>query len=239
MRYEPPLERGTLLRRYKRFLADVRREDGGVMTIHCPNTGSMKNCGSAGDEMWYSTSDNPKRKYAHTWELVRTSRGHYIGINTGRANEIIKLALAAGKIPGLDGYPGIKPEVRYGSENSRVDLFLTGHDSAPDCYVEVKSVTLLETPVASGVGYFPDAVSDRASKHVRELIDVVRGGERAVMCYCVQHSGIQTVKPARHIDPAYAEAMQAAVAAGVEVIAYKPRLSSRGIYSGRAIPVEL
>ncbi|MCB1691193.1 MAG: DNA/RNA nuclease SfsA [Pseudomonadales bacterium] len=239
MKFPGPLERGTLVARYKRFLADVRLPDGSVVTIHCPNTGSMKHCAEPGDEVWFSTSDNPKRKYRHTWELSRTPRGHYIGINTGRANGIIEHAISSGAIASLAGYRHLRREQRYGEENSRIDILLEGHDRLPDCYVEVKSVTLLEAPVSRGVGYFPDAVSSRASRHLRELSAVATSGQRAVLCFCVQHSGVREVRPADHIDPEYAEALRSAARAGVEVMAWKARLSPSSIRVSSELPVNL
>lgn len=237
MNYDPPLRSGTLIRRYKRFLADIRLEDGTEMTIHCPNTGSMKNCASPGDEVWYSISSNCKRKYPCTWELTRTSRGHYIGVNTGKANKLVKAAIEAGVVEELEGYASVTPEVRYGRENSRVDLLLSGHAGKPDCHVEVKSVTLLESPVTRGVGFFPDAVSTRGAKHLRELAEIVGRGGRGVLFYCVQHSGIAEVRPAIHIDREYSETLAQAIRQGVEVIAYKARMSPRGLKLAKPVPV--
>ncbi|MEX2327225.1 MAG: DNA/RNA nuclease SfsA, partial [Pseudomonadales bacterium] len=227
-------ERGTLVRRYQRFLADIELPDGRLITIHCPNTGSMKNCAEPGDEVWYSTSSNPSRKYACTWELSRTRRGHYIGVNTGRANELIQDAIQEGIIQELSGYTGMKREVGYGKENSRIDLLLTEHDRWPDCYVEVKSVTLLEQ---AGRGYFPDAVSDRGTRHLRELMEVVRSGARGVLCFCVQHSAIRSVSPAVHIDHQYSATLQSAIGVGVEVLAYKARMSPSATRIQRPVPV--
>lgn len=236
MKYEPSLRRGFLVRRYKRFLADVETTDEGRITIHCPNTGSMKNCAEPGDDVWFSTSDNPARKYAHTWELTRTRRGHYIGINTTRANELVKEAVMEQRIVELSGYQQLRSEVRYGQERSRIDLLLSDA-SWPDCYVEIKSVTLLEAPLRAGIGYFPDAVSVRGSKHLRELTEMVSRGYRGVLFYCVQHSGIRAVSPAAHIDPRYSEALADAMAKGVEVIAYKTRMSPHGLRIAARVPV--
>lgn len=227
--------KGHLIRRYKRFLADVSL-DGHIVTAHCPNTGSMKNCVEEGAEVWLSTSDNPKRKYRYTWEYLLTSRGHYIGVNTGRANTLVADAVAQGRVRELEGYESLQREVAYGRENSRIDIRL--QDSArSDCYVEVKSVTLLEQPVSRGVGYFPDAVSERGAKHLRELIEVCRDGCRAVLLFCVQHTGVKEVRPADHIDPAYGALLRAAVAAGVEVLAYKVRMNKDGFRLWRSVPV--
>ncbi len=236
MKYASPLASAKLLKRYKRFLADVRLPDGQEITIHCPNTGSMKNCAEPGWQIWYSTSDNPHRKYPHTWELARTHRGDYIGINTGRANDIIAEAIERGRVETLRGYSSIRKEVSYGDEKSRIDLLLTSAH-LKDCYVEIKSVTLLEQPVSHGIGFFPDAISERGSRHLRELARVATSGQRAVLCFCVQHSGIQEVRPAAHIDPDYANALAIAMKAGVEVIACKVRLSTRSSTVGRLLPV--
>ncbi len=230
------LLRGKLRRRYKRFLADVELASGEVITVHCPNTGSMKNCVEEGASVWLSRSDNSSRKYPYTWELTKTSRHHFIGINTGNANKIVKQAVYENRVPELAGYTRILAEQKYGVENSRIDLLLTGHKSWSNCYVEIKSVTLLGVPVSQGAGYFPDSISQRGTKHLRELIEVVRQGDRGLLFYCVQHSGIRSVAPARSIDPEYAETLDEAVSCGVEVLAYK--VSYRGSWPrlGRGIP---
>lgn len=214
MIFIPPFEQGKLLRRYKRFLADVLLDDGTEITIHCPNTGSMRNCLFPGERVWFSTSDNPKRKYAHTWEQAASDEGHIIGINTGRANALAAEAIEAGVISELTGYDRLRREVKYGSENSRIDLLLESEDK-PACYIEVKSCTLLE----QGQGYFPDAVTTRGQKHLRELMEMVKQGHRAVLLFVVQHTGITTVAAARHIDPEYAELLTQAHQAGVEILA--------------------
>ncbi|OZG70048.1 sugar fermentation stimulation protein SfsA [Hahella sp. CCB-MM4] len=224
---------GILIRRYKRFLADIELENGEVITIHCPNTGSMKGCAEPGSQVYYSRAANPKRKYPFTWELGRTPEGHWICVNTSRPNEMVGEAIRNGVIEELAGYEHHRPEVRYGSQGSRADWFLSGHPNLPDCYVEVKNATLLE----NGVGYFPDAVSTRASKHLEELSDMVRSGFRSVLCYVVNHSGIDSVQAARHIDPVYAESVKKAHAAGVEVLAYKSCLSVSEMVLDHRVPV--
>ncbi|WP_111641071.1 DNA/RNA nuclease SfsA [Marinimicrobium alkaliphilum] len=213
-------QRGTLLRRYKRFMADVRLDDGSELTLHCPNTGSMRHCVVPESPCWFSDSGNPKRKYRHTWEVATTPSGDLAGVNTGRANHLVRAAIADGTIAELQGYDAVRSEVRYGAENSRID-FLLSHPDRPDCYVEVKSVTLMEAP---GEGLFPDAISSRGSKHLRELIAVAEAGERAVLLFCVQHTGVQWVSPADAIDPVYGRTLREAVAAGVEVFAYGARI---------------
>ncbi|MFT4820419.1 MAG: sugar fermentation stimulation protein A [Candidatus Azotimanducaceae bacterium] len=239
MIFEPPLSSGILVRRYKRFLADIQLEDGEIKTIHCPNTGSMKNCANPGDRVWYSTSTNPKRKYADTWELNETLDGDFIGINTLRANQLVRAAIETDLIPTLMGYGQLQAEVKYGQENSRIDLLLSEHPQQSRCYVEVKSVTLCEQREDARLGYFPDSVSDRGRKHLRELMDVVAQGYRGVLVYCVQHTKIREVRPALHIDPAYSHALQLAQAAGVEVLAFRATISARHIQLAEAVPVSM
>lgn len=224
MQYSPSLAQGTLLRRYKRFLADVQLDDGTEITLHCPNTGSMKNCLFPGETVWFSTSNNPKRKYAHTWEQSSTPDNQLIGINTGRANALAEEAINLGIIKELTGYDRLQREVKYGEENSRIDILLSSN-TRPSCYIEVKSCTLLEEGSTSGRGYFPDSVTVRGQKHLRELIHMVKQGHRAVLLFVVQHSGINSVSPARHIDVAYSELFTQALDAGVEVLAYQTQMS--------------
>lgn len=233
MKFDPPLMQGTLIKRYKRFLADVSLPDGSELTLHCPNTGSMKNCAEPGRAVWYSDSGNPKRKYRHTWELVSVGADAIAGINTGRANALVKEAIVAGKIPELTGYDTVRGEVKYGEENSRIDLLL--EKDGQNCYVEVKSLTLGE----GELGYFPDAVTERGRKHLRELEAMVRLGHRAVLLFCVQHNGVKVAKPADHIDPKYGQALRQAHAAGVEVMAWQCDLSAAEITIARALPVDL
>lgn len=233
------LIQASLIRRYKRFLADVRMTSGEVLTVHCPNTGSMKNCVEEGADVWLSHSDSKTRKYPHTWELTRTRRGDYIGINTGKANSIVEQGVKDGVVKELSGYGEIAREVKYGRENSRIDLFLSGHGTRQNCYVEVKSVTLLEAPVSKGIGYFPDAVSERGAKHLRELIAVKQAGFRAMLLFCVQHSGIREVRPADHIDPEYGRLLRDAQKKGVEIIAYKSRVTNGCFKLWRSLPVNL
>lgn len=234
LRFSFPLRSGRLLERYKRFLADIMVGEE-KLTLHCPNTGRMTGCAGAGWEVFYSTSDNPKRKYAHTWELCRNDEGDFICVNTGRANLLVAEALEARRIPALAGYERVSAEVRYGKENSRIDFLLSGQD-LPDCYVEVKSVTLHE---GEGDGFFPDTQSVRAQKHVRELIECVHAGHRAVMLFCVLHTGIERVSPAEHLDPKYAALVREAVAAGVECLAWKASISPQGMTLTGPVPVEL
>lgn len=230
MKLDPALGEGRLLRRYKRFLADVQLSSGEIITIHCPNTGSMKNCWVENAPCWFSDSGNPKRKYRHTLEITTTPDGALAGVNTGRANALVEEGVRDGVILELQGYHSSRREVKYGEENSRIDLLLSRADG--DCYVEVKNVTLAE----GARGMFPDAVSARGAKHLRELQKLAESGVRAVLFYCVQHTGIETVEAAVDIDPAYASALRQAVDAGVEVIAYRAVLAAGEIRLSERVP---
>lgn len=220
MKCPDPLIEGRLIRRYKRFLADIRLADGSEVTAHCPNTGSMLGCQPEGARVWLSESDNPKRKLRYTWELVETAPGQLACINTARPNTQARQAVESGVLEELVGYGTVRAEVRYGAEKSRIDLHLSEHPTREDAWVEVKNVTLCD----AGTGYFPDAVTTRGQKHLRELMAQVRGGERAVLLFAVNHTGITTVRPADHIDPAYGQLLREAAAAGVEVLAYRAEL---------------
>ena len=215
MNFTSPLIKGQLIKRYKRFLADVELTDGSVVTAHCPNTGAMTGCAEPGYEVWLSKSDNPKRKLQYTWELTVDFDAHWIGINTQNANKLTEEAINNSVISELTGYTQLRREVKYGSENSRIDFLLSSEDK-PDCYVEVKSVTLLEQKQ----GFFPDAKTSRGAKHLRELIEVVEQNKRAVLLFCAQHTGITSVAPAEHIDPEYAALLGEAEQKGVEILAY-------------------
>ncbi|MDZ7322399.1 DNA/RNA nuclease SfsA [Kosakonia sacchari] len=224
MDFSPPLKSATLIQRYKRFLADVITPEGETLTLHCPNTGAMTGCATPGDTVWYSTSNNPKRKYAHTWELSQTQQGAFICVNTQRANMLTKEAILADQVPELSGYSALKSEVKYGAEGSRIDFLLQADDRC-NCYIEVKSVTLAEQQS----GYFPDAVTLRGQKHLRELMSVAANGDRAVILFAVLHSAVEHFSPARHIDEEYARLLNEAQHRGVEVIAYKAELSADNI----------
>ncbi|HBX04913.1 MAG TPA: DNA/RNA nuclease SfsA [Leclercia adecarboxylata] len=234
MKFTPALQPATLVQRYKRFLADVVTPEGVTLTLHCPNTGAMTGCATPGDTVWYSTSLNIKRKYPHTWEITQTAGGEYICVNTLRANQLVKEAISLDLIPELRGYNSLKTEVKYGAENSRIDFLLQAEDQ-PECYIEVKSVTLADRDN----GYFPDAVTLRGQKHLRELISVAAEGKRAVLFFAVLHSAIGKFSPARHIDPKYAQLLNEAQKQGVEVLAYKAELSADNITLRSALPVTL
>lgn len=227
MLYPTGLQSGRLVKRYKRFLADIEQDNGEVLTIHCPNTGSMRACLAPGELVWYSTSDNTKRKYPHTWEITTTPSGHLAGINTNLSNHLVETALDDGAIEPLSDYSKCRREVRYGKEKSRIDFLLSGHpDDERPCYVEVKNVTLMET---EGQGLFPDSVSERGTKHLRELMAIKQEGARAVLLYCVQHQGIDWVEPATRIDPVYSDTLAEAVKEGVEVLAYRADIEPNNI----------
>lgn len=233
MQFEGSLLEGRLIRRYKRFLADVTLADGSTVTAHTPNTGSMLGCCTPGCRVWLRDSGSTTRKYPLSWELVETETGTLVGINTGLSNLLVREAVEQGVIQALRGYRDIRSEVRYGDEKSRIDLLLSGHDQAPDCYVEVKNVTLAEGDAA----YFPDAVSTRGTKHLRELMSMVRQGYRACLCFCVQREDVDHVRPADHIDAVYGETLRQALAAGVEVLAYQAQVTPTAISLTRALPV--
>ena len=235
MQFEPPLEEGRLLRRYKRFLADIETASGELMTIHCPNTGSMLNCMSEGARVWFSRSNDPKRKLPGTWEIGETPQGRLALINTGRANALVEEALRAGLIAELNGFTSLKREVPYGQERSRIDFRLDY--PAGSAFVEVKSVTLGFEGIR--VAAFPDARTERGSKHLRELANLAREGVRAVQLYCVNLSGVEAVRPAEEIDPAYAAALREAASAGVEVLAYGADISAQEVRLVRRLEVLL
>lgn len=237
MIFDPPLQSGQLISRYKRFLTDVALDNGEVITIHCANTGAMTGCALPGTRVWYSTSDNPKRKLAHSWEIAESPAGHFICVNTARANQIARELIEQGAIAPLAGYARLRTEVKYGEENSRIDLLLED-DERPDCYIEVKSVTLLDERELPGMGYFPDAVTARGAKHLRELMAMKAAGHRAVLLFMVLHSGIERMRPAAHIDPLYSQLIEQAMAAGVEILCYRPHVGVQGIVAQDFIPFE-
>lgn len=214
-----PLKSGKLIQRYKRFLADVELADGSTITLHCPNTGAMTGCAEAGDTVWYSTSDNPKRKYAYTWELTQTKANDFICVNTVRANQLVQEALQNKMIAELNHYSQILPEQKYGEENSRID-FLLKNEGLADCFVEVKSTTLL---TENGVGMFPDAKTERGQKHLRELINVVENGQQAVIFFAILHTGVRRFDVARFIDSKYAKLFDEALVKGVQALVYQAK----------------
>lgn len=214
----PSLVPGTLIRRYKRFLADVKLDDGRDVVAHCPNTGAMTAVNKPGCRVWLIPSDNPRRKLEWTWELIELPAENgsvaLASVNTGRANRIVESALAAERLTPLCGYAALKREARV--DDARLDFLLEDPGRAP-AYVEVKQVTLKE---ADGLGYFPDAVSVRGTRHLHTLSRLAQSGARAVLVFCVAHEGIDSVGAAAHVDAAYAQALAEAAACGVEVLAY-------------------
>lgn len=233
MRFPAPLTGATLIRRYKRFLADVSLDDGTELTVHCPNTGSLLGCHTPGARVWLSRSSNAKRKYAYTWELVEVTGGVLVGINTGRSNALVREAIESGVIGELTGYADIRAEVRYGKENSRADFLLTNANER--CYLEVKNVT---AAVQGGRALFPDAVSTRGTRHLRELMGIVsEPGRRAVLCFCVQRCDVDEVRPADAIDPTYGRTLREALQSGVEAIAYRATLCPQSVTLVEPIPV--
>jgi sugar fermentation stimulation protein A len=227
MRFPAPLFPATLLRRYKRFLADVTLASGETVTVHCANPGSMIGLAAPGARVWLSKSANSKRKLAHSWELIEVDFGsglELVGINTAHPNALAGEAIAAGAIAELAGYDRIRREVRYGT-NSRVDFLLerAGH---PICYVEIKNVHLMRQP---GLAEFPDAVTKRGARHLDELGAVAAAGARAVMLFLIQIGSARRFALARDIDPAYGRAFDAARRAGVEMLAYRCGITCEGI----------
>lgn len=225
MKFVPPLQAAILIKRYKRFLADIKLSNNEIRTIHCANTGAMTGCADSGTTVWYSTSDNKKRKYPNSWELAHTEANDWICVNTIQANHLVKEAIEQQRIPELSGYDNLRTEVKYGTENSRIDLLLESQQRQP-CYIEVKSVTLLAN---NGQGYFPDAVTTRGQKHLRELTQMAQQGSRAVLFFAVLHTGINKVNVAQHIDAEYAQLLQQAVSAGVEIICYRATINATEI----------
>ena len=231
MHLPAPLIHGTLIRRYQRFLADVELDDGSLVTAHTPNTGSMLGCARPGSRVLLSLSGNPGRKYPHSWELVHTD-GLWVGINTLLPNRLVREGIENGVIGELAGYRQIRAEVPYGS-GSRIDLLLSGERG--HCYVEVKNVTLVE----NGCALFPDAVTARGQKHLRELMEVVRLGHRGVNLFVVQRGDGRCVSPADAIDPGYGALLREAAGAGVELLAYRATVSNREISLSECLPVVL
>ncbi len=229
LKFSDQLIKAQLIRRYKRFLADVNLEDGECTTAHCPNTGSMKTCGDAGDTVYLSYHDSPKRKLKYTWELTETAEG-YIGVNTAMPNRIVEWAIASGLIPELVGYESIRREVKYG-KNSRIDLLLERENEK--CYVEVKNCTLLgEDSIL-----FPDAVTQRGTKHLQELSALRRQGIRTVMFYLVNRPEKEYFQLAKDIDPVYVKTAKQAVEKGLEILVYRAKTSLVGVEIGEAVPL--
>ncbi len=235
MRFPTPLIPAKLIKRYKRFLADVVMPDGSAITAHVANPGSMLGLMEPGSRVWLSKSDSLTRKLPYSWELVEVDFGsgpELVGVNTAHPNKLVGEALESGKIAGLDGYPRIRREVRYGKA-SRVD-FLLERDGQPSCFLEVKNVHMMRKP---GRAEFPDAVTERGAKHLDELAREAKGGARSVLLFLVQIGSAESVALARDIDPAYGKAFDSARAAGVEAMALRCRISVDGIEVESPVPV--
>ncbi|MEQ6249247.1 DNA/RNA nuclease SfsA [Sulfitobacter sp. HNIBRBA3233] len=220
MRFQTELVPARLIRRYKRFLADCRLEDGQEVTAHCANPGSMMGLAEPETKVWLEPNDDPKKKLKYGWRLVDHENGHFTGVDTSLPNRVLRAALQDRRIEALAAYTTVRPEVKYG-QNSRID-FLLQANGFPDAYVEVKSVTLCRTP---GLAEFPDSVTARGAKHMADLAQVTREGHRAVLLYLVQRTDCTHVDIARDIDPAYATAHAEATAAGVETLCIGTQIS--------------
>ena len=231
MNFADPLLRGTLIKRYKRFMADVVLQSGETVTAHCPNTGAMLGVQEADSEVWLSPARNPDRKLKFTWELIRVDEG-LVGVNTAHPNQIVTEAIENNKIPEFSGYDTLRREVKYG-KNSRIDILLSD-DGKPDCYVEIKNVHLRRQ---SRIAEFPDSVSTRAAKHQGELSEMVKRGARAVTMYLCQREDCDSFTLAADIDPDYAAAATAARAVGVESLCYACTLTPKAITADRRIEI--
>ncbi|MCF6321228.1 MAG: DNA/RNA nuclease SfsA [Rhizobiaceae bacterium] len=235
MKFPTPLIKAVLVKRYKRFLADVELEDGSIITVHCPNPGSMMGLKEPGSQVWISDSQNPKRKLRYTFELIETpgKTGALVGINTNMPNKICEETLLAGRFSQFGKFETLRREVKYG-ENSRIDILLSSQ-GVPDTYIEVKSVTLQRQ---SGLHEFPDGVTERGRKHLGELAKVVSNGERAIMLYLIQRDDGDRFSFARDIDPLYGRAFDDAVAQGVEAYAIRCKITPEAIIANKMIEID-
>ncbi|SPD73428.1 Sugar fermentation stimulation protein homolog [uncultured Desulfobacterium sp.] len=227
----PRLIGGTLIKRYKRFLADVRLKNGHVVTAHCANSGSMLECSAPGRPVYLTRHDSPNRRLRYTWEMIEMPSS-LVGVNTMVPNRLVRVSIESGKIRELTGFDSIRSEVRYG-ENSRVDLLLEQGNHR--CFVEIKNCTL----VSDGVAYFPDAITSRGLKHLVELQNQIRSGNRCVMFYLIQRMDAKLFRPADHIDPAYGMELRRAVNNGVEILAYDVQMDLNGIKLNKTIPIKI
>lgn len=236
MIFSPALEEAILIKRYKRFLADIITPAGEQLTIHCPNTGSMLNCMQSGGRIWFSRTQDPHRKSAGSWILSETPQGRLACINTLLANKIVEEALQAGMIRELTGFTNLRKEVLYGKEKSRIDFCLDYSDQTTT-YIEVKSVTLgfADTDIAA----FPDAITTRGAKHLRELTELAKHGMKTYLLYCVNLTEISAVRPCQEIDSNYAKALQKAYQVGVNIIAYSCSITPQAIYLNNPLQVIL
>ncbi len=232
MRFPSPIVEAKFLRRYQRFFADFELPDGTVVTAHCANPGSMKTCLVPGATSWLTTTDNPKRKLRYTWQVVELE-GERVFVNPALANDVVVAAIREGALTEFSDYSLVEREVRV-SENTRIDLVLKG--PAPTCFVEVKCATMA---AGDGAAAFPDSVTTRGTRHLRELMQLKASGLRAMLFYCVSRERASAVKPADDIDPLYGAALREAVAAGVEVLAYACAISTEGVRLARRVSLRL
>jgi sugar fermentation stimulation protein A len=228
----PRLLHGILVRRYQRFKADVKLRNGHVVTALCPNSGSMRSCSEPGRPVYLSRSENPKRKLKYTWEMIEMPTS-LVGVDTLVPNRLVKESILAGEIKELIGSDRVRSEVKYG-KNSRIDLLLEGPEERR-CYVEIKNCTLVDNRVAR----FPDAVTARGLKHLVELQNEVRKGNRSVNFFLIQRMDAEVFRPADHIDAVYGKELRLAAENGVEVLAYDVRIDLNGISLNRRLPCEL
>jgi len=233
MQFQTPLVPARLIRRYKRFLADIRLDDGREVTAHCANPGSMMGLAEEGMKIWVEPNDDPRKKLKYGWRLVDHENGHFTGVDTAVPNRALRAALMAGEVREFAAYSEVLPEQKYG-EKSRIDFLLKG-DGLPDAYIEVKSVTLSRQ---AGLAEFPDSVTARGTKHLGELAAMVELGHRAVMVYLVQRTDCTAMALAGDIDPAYAAAFAKARAAGVEVLCYDTQISPERVELGQVLDVK-
>jgi len=232
MRFQTPLVPASLIRRYKRFLADVALPDGSEIVAHCPNPGSMMGLAEPGTKIWLERNDDPRKKLDYGWRLVEHANGHFTGIDTSVPNKMLKSALSARRVAAVAAYGSIRAEVPY-ADKSRVDFLLSTND-LPDLYLEVKSVTLSRV---AGLAEFPDAKTARGARHMADLAAMVAQGHRAAVLFLVQRTDAQRVRIASDIDPAYADAFHRARAAGVEVICHRCAISPEAVTLDRELPV--
>lgn len=230
MKFPEKLVHGTLVKRYKRFLADVKLDDGTVVVAHCTNSGSMKSCLEDGAEVYLTPVNDPKRKTKFTWEMIKIG-GDWVGINTGNPNKLVFEAISSGTIPELSGYNKVQREVKFG--DSRFDVY--AENEKEKCFVEVKNVSMKEGEYA----LFPDAVTTRGQKHLKTLMEVKARGMRAVMLYVIQRSDVKIFAPAKDIDPAYANLLKEAINAGVEVIPIQAKVTPTSISFFQKLPYEI
>nr|WP_321356594.1 DNA/RNA nuclease SfsA [uncultured Draconibacterium sp.] len=230
MKFEKELVHGKLIKRYKRFLADIELDTGEVVVAHCTNSGSMKSCLENGAEVYLTPVNDLKRKTKFTWEMIKIN-GDWVGINTGNPNKLAFEAISNGEIPGLDKYTTVKREVKFG--DSRFDVY--AENQQEKCFVEVKNVSMK----ANEYALFPDAVTARGQKHLKTLMEVKKQGMRAVMLYIIQRSDVQVFAPAKEIDPAYAELLKEAQTAGVEIFPMQTKVAPTEITLSKKLPFEL